>query len=182
MTDLIGLVQLEQTEDQSRRDLASVRTLGHAYGLEILVRRSLARKLGGFVSYTLSNTRRFTGRLSGPATTDRLHVLNVAASYDLGKDWRFGSRVLFYTGIPAQVAYIEAARHPPRTPPFWRLDFKLEKRFYIKRPERYWGVSLEVLNTTLNKEKLGGSCNAFSCKYQELGPITVPSIAFEGAY
>lgn len=182
MTDLISLVQLEQTEGQGRRDLGSVRTLGHAYGLEVLVRRSLARKLGGFVSYTLSNTRRFTGRLSGPATTDRLHVLNVAASYDLGKDWRFGSRVLFYTGIPAQVAYIEAARHPPRTPPFWRLDFKLEKRFYIKRPERYWGVSLEVLNTTLNKEKLDGSCNAFSCKYQELGPVTVPSIAFEGAY
>jgi hypothetical protein len=182
MTDLISLVQLEQTEGQTRRDLGSVRTMGHAYGLEVLIRRSLARRLGGFVSYTLSNTRRFTGRVSGPTTTDRVHVLNVAASYDLGKDWRFGTRVLFYTGIPAEVAYTEAARHPPRTPPFWRLDFKLEKRFYIKRPERYWGVSLEVLNTTLNKEKLSGSCNAFSCKFQELGPITVPSIAFEGAY
>jgi hypothetical protein len=147
-----------------------------------MVRRSLSRKLGGFVTYTLSRSRRFTGRVSGPATTDRTHVLNVAASYDLGRNWRLGGRVLFYTGIPAEVAYIEAARHPPRTPAFWRLDFKIEKRWYIRRPDRWWGVNLEVLNTTLNKEQLTGSCNAYSCKYEEIGPVTVPSIAFEGAF
>ena len=147
-----------------------------------MVRRSLSRRIGGFLSYTLSRSRRFARRLSGPATTDRSHVLNVAASYDLGKNWRFGARVLFYTGIPAEVGYLEAARHPPRTPPFWRLDFKLEKRWYIKPPNRWWGLSLEVLNTTLNKEKLTGSCNAYDCKYEELGPVTVPSLGFEGAF
>ena len=185
MTDLISLLQLEQTANRGNEnqdsDFNNFRTSGHAYGLELMVRRSLSRKLGGFVSYTLSRSRRFTGRVSGPATTDRTHVLNVAASYDLGKNWRVGGRVLFYTGIPAEVAYIEAARHPPRTPPFWRLDFKIEKRWYIKRPNRWWGLNLEVLNTTLNKEKLTGSCNAFSCSYEEIGPVTVPSIAFEGA-
>ena len=188
MTDLISLLQLEQTADvrdnnqQNGSDFNSFRTDGHAYGLELMVRRSLSRKLGGFVSYTLSHSRRFARRVSGPATTDRTHVLNVAASYDLGKNWRVGGRVLFYTGIPAEVAYIEAARHPPRTPAFWRLDFKIEKRWYIKRPNRWWGLNLEVLNTTLNKEQLTGSCNAFSCKYEEIGPVTVPSIAFEGAF
>jgi outer membrane receptor protein involved in Fe transport len=186
MTDLISLLQLEQTQENnngnSNGDFSSLRTDGHAYGLELMIRRSLSRKLGGFLSYTLSHSRRFAGRVSGPATTDRIHVLNVAGSYDLGKNWRFGSRVLLYTGIPAEVAYVEAARHPPRTPPFWRLDFKLEKRWYIKRPDRWWGLNIEVLNTTLNKEKLTGSCNAFSCKFEELGPVTVPSIAFEGAY
>ena len=187
MTDLISLIQLEQTGDQrnnqpSGSDFNSFRTDGHAYGLEVMVRRSLSRKLGGFVSYTLSHSQRFAGRVSGPATTDRTHVLNVAASYDLGKNWRFGGRVLFYTGIPAEVAYTEAARHPPRTPAFWRLDFKLEKRWYIRRPDRWWGINLEVLNTTLNKEQLTGSCNAFSCKYEEIGPVTVPSLAFEGAF
>ena len=187
MTDLISLLQLESTADlgnsqQSGSGLNGFRTDGHAYGLELMVRRSLSRNLGGFVSYTLSHSKRFSGRVSGPATTDRTHVLNVAASYDLGKNWRLGGRVLFYTGIPAEVAYIEAARHPPRTPPFWRLDFKIEKRWYIKRPNRWWGLNLEVLNTTLNKEQLTGSCNAYSCKYTEIGPVTVPSIAFEGAF
>ncbi len=187
MTDLISLLQLERTADvggnqRSGSDFNSFRTDGHAYGLELMVRRSLSRKLGGFVSYTLSRSERFARRVSGPATTDRTHVLNVATSYDLGKNWRLGGRVLFYTGIPAEVAYIEAARHPPRTPAFWRLDFKIEKRWYIKRPNRWWGVNLEVLNTTLNKEQLTGSCNAYSCKYEEIGPVTVPSIAFEGAF
>jgi TonB family protein len=188
MTDLISLLQLEQTasrndgNDGNDNQFNNFRTDGHAYGLELMVRRSLSRKLGGFVSYTLSRSRRFARRVSGPATTDRTHVLNVAASYDLGKNWRLGGRVLFYTGIPAEVAYIEAARHPPRTPAFWRLDFKLEKRWYIERPNRWWGLNIEVLNTTLNTEKLTGSCNAFSCTYEEIGPVTVPSIAFEGAF
>lgn len=187
MTDLISLIQLENTSERRDQrdggsDISSLRTNGHAYGFELMVRRSLARKLGGFLSYTLSRSRRFTGDLNGPATSDRTHVLNLAASYDLGKNWRFGSRLLLYTGIPAQVAYIEAARHPPRTPAFWRIDFKLEKRWYIRKPDRWWGFNIEVLNTTLNKEQLTGSCNAFSCKYEEFGPVTVPAIAFEGAY
>ena len=190
MTDLISLLQLQQTADRAtnggdgNRDnnLENFRTDGHAYGLELMVRRSLSRKLGGFISYTLSRSQRFARRVSGPATTDRTHVLNVAASYDLGRNWRLGGRVLFYTGIPAEVAYIEAARHPPRTPAFWRLDFKLEKRWYIKHPDRWWGFNIEVLNTTLNREQLTGSCNAFSCKFEEIGPITVPAIAFEGAF
>ena len=191
MTDLISLLQLEQTADRgtnggsgknSDGGLNNFRTDGQAYGLELMVRRSLSRRLGGFLSYTLSRSRRFSGRVSGPATTDRTHVLNVAASYDLGRNWRLGGRVMFYTGVPAEVAYLEAARHPPRTPAFWRLDFKLEKRWYIKRPDRWWGLNIEVLNTTLNKESLTGSCNAYDCVYEEIGPVTVPSIAFEGAY
>jgi hypothetical protein len=182
MTDLISLIQLEQTANEQGNSMNDFRTEGHAYGLEVMIRRSLSRKLGGFLSYTLSRSRRFARRISGPATTDRTHVLNVASSYDLGRNWRLGGRVLFYTGIPAEVAYLEAARHPPRTPPFWRLDFKLEKRWYIRKPDRWWGLNIEVLNTTLNKEQLQGSCNAFSCTYEEIGPVTVPSIAFEGAF
>lgn len=186
MTDLLSLVQLENTNERRNQsngdDFTSLRTTGHAYGFELLVRRSLSRRLGGFLSYTLSRSRRFSGQLSGPATTDRTHVLNLAASYDLGKNWRFGARFMIYTGIPAQVAYVEAARHPPRTPAFWRIDFKLEKRWYIRKPDRWFGFNIEVLNTTLNKEQLTGSCNAFSCQYEEIGPVTVPAIAFEGAY
>jgi hypothetical protein len=182
MTDLISLIQLEQTADEELDSIQDLRSDGHAYGLELMVKRSLARKVGGFMSYTLSRSRRFVRRISGPATTDRTHVLNLGVSFDLGRNWRAGSRFIFYTGIPAQVAYLEAARHPPRTPPFWRVDWKLEKRWYIKRPNRWWGFSMEVLNTTLNKEQLQGSCNAYDCVYTELPiPITLASINFEGA-
>jgi len=40
----------------------------------------------------------------------------------------------------------------------------------------------EVLNTTLNKEQLNGSCNAYRCKFEGIGPVTIPSIGAEGAF
>jgi len=39
-----------------------------------------------------------------------------------------------------------------------------------------------MLNTTLNKEQLDGSCSAFSCTYEEIGPVAIPIIGFEGAF
>lgn len=193
MTDYVSIVRLKKTaiDEHSRVDplgqapkpqIPDLRTNGYAYGAEIMLRRSLSKKLGGFVSYTLSRSQRSTGRVSGPATTDRRHVLNVAASADLGKNWRLGGRVMFYTGVPVEVGYLEVARNPPRTPAFWRLDAKLEKRWYIQRPDRWWGLSLEVLNSTLNEEVLRASCNAYTCKQDKLGPITVPSVAVEGGF
>jgi len=180
MTDLISLAQLRNTSDE--KDDKDFRSTGHAYGVELMIRRSLARNIGGFVSYTLSRSTRSDGNLEGPATTDRTHVLNLALSGNLGRNWRLGGRWLFYSGIPSRVAYIQAAQSPPRTPPFWRLDFKLQKRWYIKAPDAWWGVVLEVLNTTLNKEVLNGDCNAFRCSNESIGPVTIPSIGAEGAF
>ncbi|HET7543314.1 MAG TPA: TonB-dependent receptor [Polyangiaceae bacterium] len=179
MTDLISLLQLQNTTSKEEQDF---RATGHAYGLEVMLRRSLSRRVGGFLSYTLSRSTRSSGELSGPATTDRTHVFNLALSADLGKNWRVGGRWLFYSGIPTRVAYVAAAKSPPRTPPFWRLDFKVQKRWYIKRPDVWWGLSLEVLNTTLNKEVLSGECNAYTCKFDRIGPVTIPSIGVEGAF
>ena len=179
MTDLISLLQLQNTTSKDEQDF---RTTGHAYGVELMLRRSLSRRIGGFASYTLSRSVRSAGELSGPATTDRTHVVNLALSADLGKGWRAGGRWLFYSGIPARVAYVAAAKNPPRTPPFWRLDFKVQKRWYIKHPDVWWGLVLEVLNTTLNKEVLSGDCNAYTCKFDSIGPVTIPSIGAEGAF
>ncbi len=179
MTDLIGLIQLQNTTGQSVTDL---RATGHAYGAELLLRRSLARDVGGFISYTLSRSVRSTGMLEGPASSDRTHVLNVALSGNIGKNWRLGGRWLFYSGVPVQVATLHEARSPPRTPPFWRLDVKLQKRWYIKAPNAWWGVVFEVLNTTLNKETVSGDCAGSACGYQRIGPVTVPSIGAEGAF
>lgn len=180
LTDYIGIVQLSETEDSG--DSFDTRMDGRAYGAEIMVSRSLARDLGGFVSYTLSRSERFRGRLEGPATIDRTHVLNVALSYDLGKNWRLGNRLLVYSGIPARVAYLEAARHPPRTPPFWRVDWRLQKRWPSSDGRGYWGFVAEVLNTLLTKEVLQRSCNAYECADESFGPVTVPSLGVEGAF
>ena len=179
MTDLISLVQLQNTTSKDEQDF---RATGHAYGFEFMLRRSLSRRVGGFASYTLSRSLRSSGELEGPATTDRTHVVNLGISADLGGNWRLGGRWLFYSGIPTRVAYVAAAKSPPRTPPFWRLDFKVQKRWYIKYPDVWWGLVLEVLNTTLNKEVLSGDCYAFGCKFDSIGPVTIPSIGAEGAF
>ncbi len=179
MTDYLSLVRLTNTSSGGSAD---TRSLGHAYGAELMLRRSLSQNFGGFVSYTLSRSTRSAGPLQGPAMTDRTHVLNVAASYNLGRNWRIGGRWLYYSGVPVKVAYAEAAKVPPRTPPFWRLDFKLQKRWIISAPNVWWGLVFEVLNTTLNKEALSGDCNAYRCAYEPFGPVTVPSIGAEGAF
>jgi len=181
MTDFIGLARLQETGNEDGAT-ENWRMTGRAYGAEVMLRRSLTRTLGGFVSYTISRSERFAGRLSGPATTDRTHVLNVALSYDLGRNWRFGNRFLVYSGIPARVAYVEAARHPPRTPPFWRIDWRLQKRWPSADGKGYWGFIAEVLNTTLNKEVMERSCSAYVCVDQAVGPVTIPSLGVEAAF
>jgi len=178
LTDFIGLARLQ---DVQGKDLTNQRMTGRGYGLELNVSRSLTKKLGFLFSYTLSRSERFAGVLSGPATTDRTHVVNLALSYDLGKQWRVGGRGLYYTGVPAEVAYLEAARKPPRGPGFFRLDVRLQKRWTIGNGPGYIGFIIEMLNATLNKEVLQRSCNAYHCVDEEIGPVAIPNIGVEGA-
>ena len=89
--------------------------------MELLVRRSLAKRLTGWVSYTLSRSRRqenFITPSGGDALTtvpsdyDRTHVLNAVLAADLGRHWRAGARVVFYSGVP----YSELAGNVPAPP------------------------------------------------------------------
>src|SRR5690606_5932186 len=54
------------------------RARGQAYGLELSLRRMLAERLRGFVSYTPSRSWRSIGRVKGLAEFDRPHVVDVA--------------------------------------------------------------------------------------------------------
>jgi hypothetical protein len=155
------------------------RWLGRSYGLELMMQRSLARKLGGYLAYTLSHSERSLERRNEPAPYDRAHVVSGAAAYDLGRSWRAGVRASFYTGFPMEVAYVEAASDPPRSSPFFRLDWRLEKTW----PLGHGTISLvfEVLNTTLQREELRGGCSAHVCKSEVIGPVTVPSLGVEAA-
>ena len=90
------------------------RSLGSSVGLELFVRRPLTRRLGGFVSYTLSRSMRSIGAESFPARFDRTHVFNLALGYDLGRNWRAGTRFVVYTGFPAED--LESRSTPLGTP------------------------------------------------------------------
>ncbi|HEX2874737.1 MAG TPA: TonB-dependent receptor [Polyangiaceae bacterium] len=178
LSDDIGQARARDT-DQNLQE--NQRGMGQARGIELFLKRSLTRKLGGFLSYTLARSQRFVGRSDAPSAYDRRHVLGAALGYDWGGGFRSGVRGSFYTGVPADVAYLEAAREPPRTRPYYRIDLRSEKRFE-------WGegnhlsLVFEIVNTTLNREVLRASCSAYACKEQTIGPITIPNLGIEAGF
>jgi hypothetical protein len=157
-----------------------IRTGGTAYGFEFFLKRKLASRVGGFISYTLSRSTRTADGREYIATFDRTHVANAAVAFDLGKKWRAGTRVTFYTGLP------KAAGDPTdptasRLSPFFRLDLRLEKRWQLGRTT-WLSFVAEWMNATLSKEEVATTCTLRGCEATLVGPITIPSLGLEGGF
>jgi TonB family protein len=159
-----------------------LRSRGEAYGAELFLRRRLTAHLGGFVSYTLSRSVRRFGDRSFVSGFDRTHVANVALSYDLGRLWRAGARLLYYTGTPKWGEDQEGQDLDPidvgssdveREPAYVRLDLRLEKRWVIGR-DAWLSFVFEFLNATLDKETWPGG--------EQIGPVSVPSLGLEAGF
>jgi hypothetical protein len=176
---------------------------GRAYGVELLIRRPLSKRLAGWLSYTLSRSTREAhfATLSGDTAAatvdsefDRTHVLNAILAYDLGRGWRAGARTVVYSGAP----YSDLAGNVPvppynnhRGPWFFRLDLRLEKRWSLGK-DRSIALVFEGLNVTLNREvsPLGLQCigtmtgqgGTTQCTQGRLGPLTIPSIGVEAFF
>ncbi|MCU0684373.1 MAG: TonB-dependent receptor plug domain-containing protein [Polyangiaceae bacterium] len=155
-----------------------VRTLGSSYGLELFLKRRLTSHLGGFLSYTVSRSTRSVGDRKFIATFDRTHVANVAAAYDLGRRWRAGGRVVFYTGLPRLPTPDNDAT---RLPAFFRVDVRLEKRWQLG-PKAFLSAVAEWMNATLSKEAVTTTCNLGGCEAQRIGPVSIPSLGIEGGF
>jgi TonB family protein len=153
------------------------RSQGYALGLELNLYRPLSERLGGFLSYTLSRSMRSQGREHYPNAFDRTHVLNLALAYELGRKWRVGGRIVFYTGTPEEpeaddLVAPPRSRSPSRSDPFFRLDVRLEKRWDLS--EHTWlAFVTEIMNATLSQETFGD---------EAIGPITIPSIGLEAGF
>jgi len=172
MTDAIG-----SSTGRSRAGLEEVRTRGRAYGFELFIRRRLTKKLGGYVSYTLSRSTRDIDGSTVLATTDRTHVASTSLGYDLGRKWRLGAKFTYYTGLPRTSTVATATGSATvltgeRDPAYWRLDARLEKRWNLTET-RWISFVAEMLNTTLNKETIGGVA---------VGPVAIPSLGVEGGF
>lgn len=147
------------------------RTMGTGRGLEFSVRRSLAKRLGGYLSYTLSRTARSAGDVSYAASFDRTHVLSTAVGFDFGGGYLGGIRFNLSSGSPRfWGGPTERYGDVVRDPPYHRFDVRFEKRWTFS--ERAWlSLVLEVVNTTINAEVLDG---------RRLVPVTLPSLGVEG--
>ena len=90
MKDLIGYEEGTNLFFNTDFESSLVQGAGRAYGIELLVRKE-AGKLTGWISYTLSWSRRQFSQLNDgnwfPARYDRRHNGAVVAQYTLGKRW-----------------------------------------------------------------------------------------------
>jgi hypothetical protein len=145
--------------------------------MELFLKKRLTSRLGGFFSYTLSRSTRTFENREYTATFDRAHVLNVAVALDLGRNWRAGTRVVFYTGVPKSLD--PADPEATRLPPFFRVDLRLEKRWNLGKTA-WLSVVAEWLNATLSKESIAQNCTLSGCEATFIGPVTIPSIGLEG--
>ncbi|MDB4944869.1 MAG: TonB family protein / TonB-dependent receptor [Labilithrix sp.] len=157
-----------------------VRTRGQAFGLELFLKRKLTSRIGGFFSYTLSRSTRNANGRDYIATFDRTHVANAALAFDLGRSWRAGTRVMFYTGLP-KASGDTTDPSSTRLNPFFRLDLRLEKRWSLGRT-RWISFVAEWMNATLSKEEVATTCTLQGCQAQKIGPVTIPSLGLEGGF
>jgi TonB-dependent Receptor Plug Domain/Gram-negative bacterial TonB protein C-terminal len=186
LNDFAGLAQLSN-DCPSGSSISCLATTvhGRSYGIELLVRRNLTQRLSGWLSYTFSRSEResFDGTtgLWGQRLSefDRPHVANLVVAYDLGAHWRAGGRLVAYSGTPYATGSLDGTPNA-RTPPFFRLDLRVEKRW----PKKWGHIALiaEWLNVLLQKETLGLTCDSagtVACTPAVIGPITIPSLGLE---
>ena len=159
---------------------------GSTYGLEVLVERALTRRLGGWLSYTLSRAERVLDNTLYLSAFDRTHVLSAVAHYDLGNGYGAGLRATYYTGRP-DIAPVPNAlptlSDEHRLPDYYRLDARLDKRWNLGGRE-WLTVVAEFFDATLTKEAVDYKCNFLSrlCTAEYVGPIALPSIGLEGGW
>jgi TonB family protein len=152
-----------------------------AAGLELHLARPVTKRLGGFVSYTLSRSEQSTRTQKSPSGFDRPHILQLALSYDFGRGLRVGARTVLYSGVPE--LNLEGTPHftdRRRGSAFFRLDLRAEKRFRIGRAG-YWGLIAEILNATSTKEIVRLDCGEV-CRERSAGPVILPSVGIEAGF
>lgn len=152
-----------------------------AVGLELMLSRPLSKRLGGFLSYTLSRSTVSLERTSSPSGFDRTHVLQGGLSYEFPSRIRLGARSVFYTGIPA--LNLEGSPHfesSRRGTPFFRLDLRAEKRFLVGQ-HGYFDLVAEVLNATSTREVVRLDCGEV-CRERTAGPVILPSVGVEAGF
>ena len=168
-----------------KRDFSIDRTVPrsniHAMGLELSIQRALTKKLGGFLSYTLSHTERSSGNEESVSGFDRPHVVQTALAYDFGHGYQAGVRGVFYSGVPE--LNLQGTPHfttDRRGRPYFRADVRASKRWKLGQTG-FWGVTIEVLNATSTSEVVKLDCGR-RCAERVAGPVILPSAGIEAGF
>lgn len=143
-----------------------VPTDGYSYGGEFFLHKRFGQ-LSGWIGYSISWSRKQLDAARYYASFDRRHNLNLLLSYELGKNWRFGSRFNYGSGFPytrALASYEErdggvverriiydSQRNRFRYPAYIRWDLGFTKSFRMfKMPSEF---DIQVVNA-LNRDNV----------------------------
>jgi TonB family protein len=141
---------------QATRDNSGI---GRVYGVDLLLRYRSQGRFFGWVAYTLSRSTRSndSNEPSRLFIYDQTHILNLLASYRLGKGWEVGGRFRYMSGFLYDaypgglfdnstgnyMHYGVAERR--RMDAFHQLDIRIEKAF--QRETYRYSIYLDVINT-----------------------------------
>lgn len=140
---------------------------GHNFGLNLMIERRRGR-LTGWVSYSFGRAlRSFDGEEyegTFPASHERIHELNVMATYRLNSHWSFGGTFVAASGTPytkVERFYLisnhimaDYGRHNGnRVPSYVRLDLSVCYDFKSKNGKRC-GLNFSLYNATAHESVL----------------------------
>jgi TonB family protein len=166
--------------------------IGRTRGIQVLLRKQLAKRFFGWLSYTLSRSE----RASAPGAPyylydfDQTHVLSALASYELGAGFVVGSRFRYASGYPRTPvtgAYFDVqtgtyepffgALNSTRIPPFVQLDVRVAKTFAIGRTSLETYLDVQNVTDRANPEEI-----VYSLDYSQRRYITgLPILPVAGA-
>ncbi len=133
-----------------------------AYGLELMLARTLARDIHGWIGYSLLRAQVRWDEPRGawyPTSFDQRHNLIFLLSFSLPRNFRFGVRFRLVSGNPMRIVVgsdtvqtpygtgfrpVRADRGVIDPPLFHQLDLRLDKTWHLKRASV--GAYLDVQN------------------------------------
>ncbi|HUJ24714.1 MAG TPA: TonB-dependent receptor, partial [Myxococcales bacterium] len=187
---------LETVDGVTRPQLLNNAGTGRVFGLEVLLRRELARGFFGWIAYTLSRS----DRVDRPGDAQRLfdfdqtHNLTAIASWEFSHGWQLGARMRIISGNPdtpvvgsrylAQFdAYlpIYGGINSLRLPTFHQLDVRIDRTWTFDA----WMLDLylDVLNA-YDHRSIEGSVYSYDFSqhaYFEGLPI-IPTLGLKGSF
>jgi len=142
-------VAAQETTAQQILDRLAKPNTGRAYGIETMIRRESKSGLFGWLSYSLSRSERYRDGSWVPYDFDRTHLVSLVAGWRLPRNWDFGVRFQYQSGLPATTTY---GYNTARASGYYRVDLRVDKRAVW----RSWMLDfyVDLLNAALLPEEV----------------------------
>jgi len=177
------------------------------YGIEFMLRHEPSDRFFGWISYSLGRAeRRYDRRPStniGPDWDpdswqlygmDQTHHIEAVGSWNLGRNWSFGTRIQYVSGVPmtpllnytsgmfefdadtGEYQEVGGEYFSERMSPYFKTDLRVDKK-WIKN-KSIWSVYLDLQNANyfIYNSPEGYTYNYDSSKRNEYGFIFMPTL------